>query len=764
MTRPRSCSRLACALLLAAVAHAGCSRDPEASARRDAASGDAYVARKQYDEAIIEYRKALKATPHVAALHHKLGLAYEESGDPARAYAEFTRAADLDPTNLDAQIRAGTLLLVNREFEQARVRAQLAIDADPSHAPAHILLGNALAGLNETGPALEQIEQAIALDPSNAPAWTALGAVNFMGGRRTEAAEAFRKAVALAPSSADVQLALANFQWASGDARAAEGTLKRALELEPENTSTHRALALLYLTTRRSADAETHFKALATDSAGRLALADYYLGTGRNKDALAVLDELERSSDKDASGAARLRKAALFHGDGRKDEAYGLLNVLIAERPRNAEARITKARLLLTDGGAADEALAEAREAVKADPTLPAAHYTVGLAALATKDLTAAERAFDEVTRISPRAAAAQYQLARLRLARGDSGRAVSAAEQAAKDRPDDAQVAVLLSQGLRAQGDLERAGRELNTRLVRQPDSVPLHLEMGSLALQRRDAAAARKSFNEALRAAPDLFEARSGLVAADLLEGKAAAARARISQWQKSGSADPALQVLAARVELAAGDMPAAQAMLERVIAADASQLEAYELLGRAYASQGRVDDAIVQYEALAGRSPGAVAGAKTMVGMLQEARKDQAAAQSAYEQALAADARAGVAANNLSWMYAGSGRLDDALRLATVARESLQGRPEAEDTLGWAYLQKGLAAQALASFERARERAPKNPVYHYHVGLAYLKLGDDERAGVALSKALELRPDFAGAADARAQLAALPSSTAK
>ena len=55
-------------------------------------------------------------------------------------------------------------------------------------------------------------------------------------------------------------------------------------------------------------------------------------------------------------------------------------------------------------------------------------------------------------------------------------------------------------------------------------------------------------------------------------------------------------------------------------------------------------------------------------------------------------------------------------------------------------------------------ARDRAPSNPLYHYHLGLAYAKQGDHDRARAALQRALKLKPDFNGAEDARAQLAAL------
>ena len=57
---------------------------------------------------------------------------------------------------------------------------------------------------------------------------------------------------------------------------------------------------------------------------------------------------------------------------------------------------------------------------------------------------------------------------------------------------------------------------------------------------------------------------------------------------------------------------------------------------------------------------------------------------------------------------------------------------------------------------AFERAIERAPKNPVYHYHLGLAHLKAGNDARGRAALRRALELKPDFAGADDASRALA--------
>ena len=138
--------------------------------------------------------------------------------------------------------------------------------------------------------------------------------------------------------------------------------------------------------------------------------------------------------------------------------------------------------------------------------------------------------------------------------------------------------------------------------------------------------------------------------------------------------------------------------------------------------------------------------------MVAMIHEALGDREAARAGYERVLEANGRAGVAANNLAWMYAEDGRFDDAVRLATEAGEVMRDRPEPLDTLGWAYYRKGLPVHAMSAFERAIERAPDNPLYHYHLGLAHLKAGNEAQGQSALRRALDLNANFAGAEEAR------------
>jgi tetratricopeptide (TPR) repeat protein len=211
----------------------------------------------------------------------------------------------------------------------------------------------------------------------------------------------------------------------------------------------------------------------------------------------------------------------------------------------------------------------------------------------------------------------------------------------------------------------------------------------------------------------------------------------------------------LLAARVEIAAGGLDKAAAHVREVLATAPASAEANELLARIYVAQGQHPEALAQFEHLARTFPSTVVSANTMIGMLHAKRNDLGAARAAYERALAANPRAGVAANNLAWIYTQTGGdLKEALRLAQVANEEMR-RPESEDTLGWVYHQLGMTTHALAAFESARRRAPENPTYHYHAGLAYAQAGDRARASAALQKALGLDPRLAGAREAYASL---------
>ena len=76
--------------------------------------GKTYFDQANYQNAILEFRMALQADPKLGDVRLKLGDAYLRANEPANGLREYIRAADLLPNSVDAQVKAGQMLLVAR--------------------------------------------------------------------------------------------------------------------------------------------------------------------------------------------------------------------------------------------------------------------------------------------------------------------------------------------------------------------------------------------------------------------------------------------------------------------------------------------------------------------------------------------------------------------------------------------------------------------------------------------------------------------------
>src|ERR1035437_4192087 len=158
-------SRAIVIVVLAAVT-ASCSRDPKKLRDQYVASGDGYVAQKQYAEAIVQYRNAVARDARFGEAHFKLAGAYAETGELNNALREYIRAADLMPNDVEAQLRAGNGLFAAGQYSDAKARAMAALAKDPKNVNGLILMGNTLAGMKDLDGAISQVEEAIDADPA----------------------------------------------------------------------------------------------------------------------------------------------------------------------------------------------------------------------------------------------------------------------------------------------------------------------------------------------------------------------------------------------------------------------------------------------------------------------------------------------------------------------------------------------------------------------------------------------------------------------
>jgi len=351
---------------------------------------------------------------------------------------------------------------------------------------------------------------------------------------------------------------------------------------------------------------------------------------------------------------------------------------------------------------------------------------------------------------------AALLELSRLSLAAGRGDKAASYAQQALTADPQNSAAQGLLA---RAQVIQHRVGeaQALVAAIQRKyPDAAETYNLLGTVQLGANQQAAARASYVKALALDPKNVEALSGLTALDLSAGHRAEAVARITGVIDAGSPSADLLMFAAKTYAAAGELPLAEKTLEKAIQSDPARVQGYTMLGELYARQNRLDEARARFEAVLQRDPNSVPVA-TMLGMVLETQGKIAEAEKQYQHVLSLDPRAAVASNNLAWIYAAANRnLDEALQMAQNAHQILPESPQVNDTLGWVYVRKNLGQLALPYLESSVKARPADPSALYHLGVAYIQTDDRDKARAALNKALSLKPDFDGAADARKALA--------
>ncbi len=619
------------------------------------------------------------------------GTPISDRGKAPRRSRSTVRAADVLP-DAAIQIKTGNLLLAARRFDDAKARADKALAQDAKNVEAQILLANALAGLKNLDGAVAELEQAIQLNPNRGATYASLGAMELGRGHHDAAERAFKRAVELEPGAADPHLALASFYWATSRWPDAERELTAALAAAPDSPLAHRTAATFYLVTNRPELAEPHLlrvAAITKSQDAALALSDYYVFRKNAAAARAVLEPLARNPQ--SSAAANTRLAILDQADGHAAEAKERLEGVLHTDPNQLTALLIKSGFLLEEGKPED-AVAVAKTAVAAHPDSPAAFSALGRAQLARKDAAAAATAYQEAIRLNPLATDAKIALARLELSSGRAAVSATMAQEALKLQPENADARLLLVKALISDGQTGRAQTELDQLTARFPDSPAVHVQRGLLSGRKGQPAEARREFERALQLQPGSIDAVGGLVAVDLSTRRPAEARARVDELVRRPGATPAAMMLAARTYATMGDLKSSEEMLRRVLAADPAFLPAYGALGQIYAKQGRLDEALTEFDALAKREPKPVT-ALTLSGMILEAQGKTTAAQERFERVMQLDPAAPVAANNLAWIYAQAGaNLDRALDLAQTARRALPKTPQVSDTLGVIFYKKG------------------------------------------------------------------------
>ena len=194
--------------------------------------GLALANRGRLDEAISQYREAIRIRSGYSEAHNDLGAALAAQGKLEDAVSEYREAIRLKADFVEAHNNLGNALTAQGKLEEADSHFREAIRLDPGNSRSRYNLGAALLARGRLEEAVAQLRDAIRLDHDFSAAYNNLGVALIRMGRFAEAVPQLRRALELDPHDAlagsNLTLALQN-SGGHGEATA-QGTSPGRLE------------------------------------------------------------------------------------------------------------------------------------------------------------------------------------------------------------------------------------------------------------------------------------------------------------------------------------------------------------------------------------------------------------------------------------------------------------------------------------------------------------------------------------------------------
>jgi tetratricopeptide (TPR) repeat protein len=691
-----------------------------------------YLFTSHPEKALELIQPALARQPDNATFLTVRAVASLRLKDPVGALADAERAVRLAPSDPDA---VSALVGVYRETgqpEHALKLLQSAIERAPDSVAMRQLLAGLYVARGEDKLAETQLIKVAQIRPKELAARLQLAAFYARGQHFDEAERTLRAATAALPDSEEAQLAYADFLASHRSAARGEEALEGLIAREPRNYALQLALGALQQRARETPQAvATYSVVIARDPRGpagvaardRIAAIDVV--GGRYADAKQLLAEALQSNAHDND--ALVLRANLALRDGDPVAAIADLRAVLRDQPGSVPILRSLGRAHLANGSPvlAEESLRTALAAAPADVDV---RVDLAEVLMRTHRADEATTLLEETVKANPSAIGARTALIEAYLAKGDLAAARGAAEQLKTEQPKLPVGWYLAGLIAERQDRREDAEHELEHALQLEPSRVDALAALARLRLGRgqgAQAVALVRSANERSPGSPECLELLGELYLAqksytDAVRALSEAVRLAPNRWL------PYRNLALAR--LAGRDVAGALGTYEAGVKATGEPALVVDL-AEAYLQQGRIEDAVRQYEALHERRPNLHVAANNLAMLLVTYRHDQAS-------------------------------LDRARDLTNTFADSDDGA--LLDTYGWVRLKRGDVPEALLALERASEEAPGSKVILYHLGMAYLKAGDSDKARTSLEAALAGGTSFTGTQEARLALAQLKGRT--
>jgi len=243
-------------------------------------------------------RHALALTANNWMAHHSLAVYLADKGKADDALAEYRVALKINPDSVAVLNNLGAALAAQKRFTEAIACLERSWRLRPDRANTHCNLGFALEETGNSDAALAHYAEALRLDPEYATAHFKLGDLLVKRGNNAEAIAHLRRAVELQPDFLDARNNLGVALFNEGKFEDAGGCFLSVLQIQPDRPGLHSNLGNVLAATQhwdKAAREYTEELRLVPDSTdARFGLARALVHLNRQEEAVRHLREALR--------------------------------------------------------------------------------------------------------------------------------------------------------------------------------------------------------------------------------------------------------------------------------------------------------------------------------------------------------------------------------------------------------------------------------------------------------------------------------------
>jgi protein O-GlcNAc transferase len=408
------------------------------------------------------------------------------------------------------------------------------------------------------------------------------------------------------------------------------------------------------------------------------------------------------------------------------------------------------------------------------------AAYRAGQAALAQRDLGAAQTDFEQVVQLAPQAGQGHSALGAVLVSRGhtkegirelEKALAINAADSTAQmnlamayvqiDSPEKAiplfarleagahqqnrpLPSYVLAAYARSLAETQKVGpaiAKMKAALATDSQNPELHDELGSLYAQQKHWAEAQQEFATAIRLNPNLAAAHLHLGLVMQAQGQANGLM-EMAQASQLAPQNAAIALELGKALSAAGQDEHAIPVFQQALELDPKSTAASYQLALALQRTNKIEDAISLLKTVVAADPNN-AEALTNLGMALSQAQLAKDAVPVLQRSIALAPESVTAHQDLAAAYVQLSQFGDAVDELHAALKLAPDLPQLHYNLGLALKMQDDAARAIPELETAEKLDPSAPEAPYLLGVLYMQTGRYDDAAREMNASLKLRP---------------------